>query len=417
MMPVFVLDTTATDLEFPGALTGLEDIQYEIALRNIFFNISRWRQHAKYVMGVCFTQREMEMHIPRGSLMHQGGEGRRRSIAGASASAAAAAAAAVAGGMGSGMYWKPQIYANFDAAGLVISLTMAIQRRYPQLSPGLTQYVDHLRTTCRLSLREVAAPLTYFVAAHLLPLTCGSFTYAYMSIRSDILCTVESILAMESVISRLRLLIKFVNDAHELVCRCDQVMCTIDMVVPLLMSDCETTPTLLLEYINTSGVFRTTGTGTGNGGINIVGAPTNLLGSSSSSSSSSSNNTNATTQSLGSPHPPLAPPQPPPPPPSPSPSTGAHYEWLQPRQGISVPIAAKCFSNRYSSVHDIIMVRRIDNGVISIEDEDEGPTERDSWVEGYGWQIVHCRGCDKHVGWKFTRMRRRRRRRRRRRGW
>lgn len=353
-MPVSLLDPAATNLECPGALMGLEQRDYAVAMRNIFYTISAWEQHAKYVMCACFSHRDMEgMHIPRG--------------------------------MGSGMHWQPQVYMNFDAAGLVKIVMAAVHKRYhPQFS-GLTQYVDHLRSTCRLSLREVAAPLSYFVAAHLLPLSSGSFTYGSMSIRNDVPCTVESILAMESVIARLRLLIHFIHDTNEVKCGCQMVMCTIGKIVPLLMSDCDTTPTLLLEYPNTNGIFRTSADG--GGGDNIR------------NDSVADDVHIATNGGI-----PLLPP--PPPPPSSS-STEAHWDWLQPRQGISVPIAAKCFTNRYSAVHDIIMVRSIDNGVISVEDEDAGPIETESWVEGYGWQIVHCRGCDKHVGWKFTRMERR----------
>lgn len=30
------------------------------------------------------------------------------------------------------------------------------------------------------------------------------------------------------------------------------------------------------------------------------------------------------------------------------------------------------------------------------------PSEQDSWFPGYKWTICHCRGCSRHMGWKFT---------------
>jgi len=30
------------------------------------------------------------------------------------------------------------------------------------------------------------------------------------------------------------------------------------------------------------------------------------------------------------------------------------------------------------------------------------PSSQDSWFPGYMWTICHCRGCSRHMGWKFT---------------
>ncbi len=30
------------------------------------------------------------------------------------------------------------------------------------------------------------------------------------------------------------------------------------------------------------------------------------------------------------------------------------------------------------------------------------PTEEHTWFPGFGWRVVHCRGCTRHLGWQFS---------------
>tara|TARA_B100000513_G_scaffold62261_1_gene24380 strand:+ start:390 stop:737 length:348 start_codon:yes stop_codon:yes gene_type:complete len=30
------------------------------------------------------------------------------------------------------------------------------------------------------------------------------------------------------------------------------------------------------------------------------------------------------------------------------------------------------------------------------------PTEDYSWFKGYAWNFAHCRGCNSHLGWRYT---------------
>lgn len=62
-----------------------------------------------------------------------------------------------------------------------------------------------------------------------------------------------------------------------------------------------------------------------------------------------------------------------------------------------LPSPATYFVNPYGSVHGIVRARFVDGAV-----DDNPPNPEQSWMKGYAWQIVLCRRCYAHIGWKFS---------------
>mmetsp|Transcript_4465 Transcript_4465/g.8837 ORF Transcript_4465/g.8837 Transcript_4465/m.8837 type:complete len:373 (-) Transcript_4465:1973-3091(-) len=62
-----------------------------------------------------------------------------------------------------------------------------------------------------------------------------------------------------------------------------------------------------------------------------------------------------------------------------------------------LPSPATYFVNPYGSVHGIVKARLVDGAV-----DDDPPNPELSWMKGYAWQIVLCKRCYAHIGWKFS---------------
>lgn len=63
-----------------------------------------------------------------------------------------------------------------------------------------------------------------------------------------------------------------------------------------------------------------------------------------------------------------------------------------------LPSRATYFVNPYGSVHGIVKARHLVDCAV---DEDP-PNPEQSWMKGYAWQIVLCKRCRAHIGWKFS---------------
>jgi hypothetical protein len=62
-----------------------------------------------------------------------------------------------------------------------------------------------------------------------------------------------------------------------------------------------------------------------------------------------------------------------------------------------LPSPTTYFVNPYGSVHGIVKARLVDGAV-----DDDPPNPELSWMKGYAWQIVLCKRCYAHIGWKFS---------------
>ena len=56
------------------------------------------------------------------------------------------------------------------------------------------------------------------------------------------------------------------------------------------------------------------------------------------------------------------------------------------------------FLNPGGIVHDTLTVYKLKNFRLN----SAPPSTMHSWFPGYGWQIINCRECRMHIGWKFT---------------
>ena len=56
------------------------------------------------------------------------------------------------------------------------------------------------------------------------------------------------------------------------------------------------------------------------------------------------------------------------------------------------------FLNPGGFVHETLTIYKLMNYRLSRDP----PSTQHSWFPGYGWQILSCRNCTCHIGWKFT---------------
>ncbi len=56
------------------------------------------------------------------------------------------------------------------------------------------------------------------------------------------------------------------------------------------------------------------------------------------------------------------------------------------------------FLNPGGYVHETLTVYKLINFRVSRDP----PSTQHSWFPGYGWQILSCKNCGGHLGWKFS---------------
>ena len=56
------------------------------------------------------------------------------------------------------------------------------------------------------------------------------------------------------------------------------------------------------------------------------------------------------------------------------------------------------FLNPGGFVHETLTVYKLINYRLSRDP----PSTQHSWFPGYGWQILSCKNCGGHLGWKFS---------------
>jgi cereblon len=59
------------------------------------------------------------------------------------------------------------------------------------------------------------------------------------------------------------------------------------------------------------------------------------------------------------------------------------------------------YVNEHGFIHQTITVRQVCENEVWFTGELE---TRDSWFDGYAWQIMSCQFCNSHLGWKFRRV-------------
>lgn len=62
---------------------------------------------------------------------------------------------------------------------------------------------------------------------------------------------------------------------------------------------------------------------------------------------------------------------------------------------------AGAYVNEYGCIHQTVTVRQVCENEVWFQGE---PESRDSWFDGYSWQIMSCQFCNSHLGWKFRRV-------------